>query len=777
MIRRTKIIHEYNFYTEALPITLMGILLNVAGRQIAAVYNDPIFGDMVGTAFTAIVLGPWWAAAAAAATTVVNGTFSEIYFPFGVVNVAGGLVWGYLARAADLRSRVFTLQPGRLIEGLLWTIALWLAGAVATGLASTGVKLVIFPPMGRPLVLGDVFVATQAHLEALLGTGNVPPALALAAGDLLRDLLDKAVVVSVAVVLVAFSRVGPTLGEGSRGASAGQRMRTDILSIFIFACFYSAFILLAQMLRPTIKYPGAEQAIAWLSNPGIVLMLYAPLIAAGLALVLGTFRASDEFARGVHRLRELRRYVFRNIFAASHRGGALLRSLGVQPLGLGVSLWSLRGVFDARFGVPLALVAIVAALVIYLIAARIAFPRLRRAVADTSAVHRWLEIDSPPGAGRDLLLLVRDLFSDYFSRAGSELSRRSNLLYSLGFVASRPSGPLEDMLFGKRESLFFERVALLGLVEEPRALTPSLGRELEGLVTESGAQLAAILSTTPLVADPAIAQSLRQIKQKGADVLLLDWTDVSSAIAGRALGAPPQTAVQQARVRFLQALHPADTKVSAEFSSRPEWLAGRALPSLRFVIDRLPKRSRVFDLGCGYGRHTFAAVQAGHDVVAIDRKPTVCESLKSDLAALSVDSGRVSVMQGDFVHVSSDALGLADLVIVTGVLQHARDEPELRQRLGHLAALAGHPTSLIYVEMLFDILFDGAPPGDGRIDISQGDFETILRECFPASAWRIEQTRGALRQRQSFDAGGRSFEPPARTIESTAVEYLLQRSD
>ena len=162
MIRRSQIIREFDFYAEILPITLVGILLNVAGRQAAAFLGDPIFGDMVGTAFAAILLGPWWAAAVASAPTVVNGSFSEIYFPFGVVNVAGALLWGYLSRATDLKNKIF--QPGTRKWGnaLFWTIVLALSGAILTGLASTAVKLIIFPPMARPLVIGPFLRKLQA---------------------------------------------------------------------------------------------------------------------------------------------------------------------------------------------------------------------------------------------------------------------------------------------------------------------------------------------------------------------------------------------------------------------------------------------------------------------------------------------------------------------------------------------------------------------------------------------------------------------------------------
>lgn len=109
-MRRNQIIHEFDLAAEALPIALAGILLNVAGRQLAE-YFGGLFVDMTGTAFTAFILGPWWAAAVAAATTIVNGNFFENYFPFGVVNIAGALVWGYLARVADLPNSVFVWSP------------------------------------------------------------------------------------------------------------------------------------------------------------------------------------------------------------------------------------------------------------------------------------------------------------------------------------------------------------------------------------------------------------------------------------------------------------------------------------------------------------------------------------------------------------------------------------------------------------------------------------------------------------------------------------------
>jgi SAM-dependent methyltransferase len=215
--------------------------------------------------------------------------------------------------------------------------------------------------------------------------------------------------------------------------------------------------------------------------------------------------------------------------------------------------------------------------------------------------------------------------------------------------------------------------------------------------------------------------------------------------------------------------------VPKELSSGPVWLSSRALPALRLMIERLPKPSRVFDLGCGRGRHTCLALMAGHDVIAVDRKPSICEALQADIAALGLDRSRFAIIQDDFINISPAAMGSADLVIVTGVLQHAQDGAELARRLEHLARLAANPTSAIYIEMLCNMLFDGSPPRDGRMTIEPEAFRHMLCEVFPRSSWRLELICGPTRQTQTFDEGGRSFEAPARSIASTAVEYVIGR--
>jgi energy-coupling factor transport system substrate-specific component len=100
------------------PRVVVGVLLaalavNLAGRGLVAVLDLPVYLDIIGTAFSAIVLGPWWGALVGLATNVAGmtngGTDSLIFAP---VNVLGALVWGYGVRHGWGRSigRFFTLN-------------------------------------------------------------------------------------------------------------------------------------------------------------------------------------------------------------------------------------------------------------------------------------------------------------------------------------------------------------------------------------------------------------------------------------------------------------------------------------------------------------------------------------------------------------------------------------------------------------------------------------------------------------------------------------------
>ena len=89
------------------------VVVNLLGRQVVDLLDLPIYLDMVGTAVSAIALGPWYGVGVGLATNslaVLTNGFPSL--PFGLVNAAGALVWGYGVRHGWGRTlpRFFTLN-------------------------------------------------------------------------------------------------------------------------------------------------------------------------------------------------------------------------------------------------------------------------------------------------------------------------------------------------------------------------------------------------------------------------------------------------------------------------------------------------------------------------------------------------------------------------------------------------------------------------------------------------------------------------------------------
>lgn len=776
MNKRTHVIAEYEFTVEALPIVLAGVLLNVGGRQIAEYAEVPlIFVDMIGTAFCAILLGPWWAAAVAAATTTINGNFFTNYFAFGLVNITGGLVWGYLSRGLDLKHKMLEPGRGQASRILGGGILLASAGGFACALTSSLVKLVLYPPMGRPLLRSDNDLATESVLTSVLGF--TPPAhFSLMATDLWRDLLDKFVSVPIAIVFALLLGGGAMVAASQGRLAAAQRWRTDMVSIFAFVLLYSVYILLARLLMPELTFNGAERSIFWLREPSVVILLFLPLAVAAPAMVLLTYRPNDPADCRVDINRQIRRQAFRTLYnrplattlegvsfskiaANISSANKLMQRFGLQPLALAISIWSLRNSIGNQWGVAIALVLALIALAAYFLVARAIYPRLGKVVAGIGVVRRWLASGGDGAGAAQVLNLLKMLLQKRLTTMEGPPARRGELVYALGF--DRPSGQSAN-----------ERIALLGVFKSPGALDRNAATLMEEVARNSGANVVALVTTTTRVRDPEVAQRLRAVHNLGAEIWLFDWIDLVRGVAAYVLGRSPEQAVLAARSRFLAALSDAD-EPPADQASNIDWLAARALPSLRLIFEQAPRGRRVFDMGCGFGRHAVAAVKAGHSVACVEKQEHVAARARENLSAAGVPAP--VVICGDMTELKSAQHGFADIVVNTGVMQHAASREELTGWLDHMAGLAAFPGAVVFIEMLFNMRFDGAPK-PGRLDISPAEFEALLRERYPAPRWQIEICQGPVLQSQSYKAGSRSFDASGSSeVESTTAEYAIWR--
>ena len=149
-----------------LPMTLIVTLipvcvaLNIVGGYIASALRLPVYLDMIGTAISAIVLGPWWGALVGVLTNGGSALISgPVSLPFALVNVVGALIWGYGVRSWKLGRTIPRFFLLNVIVAVACTIVaapiivLVFGGATGNGAdALTGTFLAV----GQNLV-GSVF--------------------------------------------------------------------------------------------------------------------------------------------------------------------------------------------------------------------------------------------------------------------------------------------------------------------------------------------------------------------------------------------------------------------------------------------------------------------------------------------------------------------------------------------------------------------------------------------------------------------------------------------
>lgn len=154
------------FNRNNLPTTLIvtlipvSVALNIVGGYIASALRLPVYLDMIGTAISAIVLGPWWGALVGILTNTGSALITgPVSLPFALVNVVGALLWGYGVRSWGLGRTIPRFFVLNIIVAISCTIVaapiivLVFGGATGNGAdALTGTFLAV----GQNLV-GSVF--------------------------------------------------------------------------------------------------------------------------------------------------------------------------------------------------------------------------------------------------------------------------------------------------------------------------------------------------------------------------------------------------------------------------------------------------------------------------------------------------------------------------------------------------------------------------------------------------------------------------------------------
>ncbi|GAA1948347.1 ECF transporter S component [Microbacterium aquimaris] len=183
-------------------IMVGSVLLNLFGTAVHQALSLPLFLDMIGTATTAFVLGPWYGVIVGLTTNALGAIVtSPETVVFGLVSATGAVLWGYG------------------IRGFARTIPRFILLNMLVALACTLVAV----PLNGFLYDGDSSGhATDAYVNALRTAQGMW--LALFSVNFLASLIDKMIAGSLALALARLLtplrlREGapPTLLQSRRG--------------------------------------------------------------------------------------------------------------------------------------------------------------------------------------------------------------------------------------------------------------------------------------------------------------------------------------------------------------------------------------------------------------------------------------------------------------------------------------------------------------------------------------------------------------------------------
>lgn len=772
---------EYNFRHEIMPAAVVGVLMNLVGHYLVAKQTTFVFADMSGTALVAILLGPWWAATVGVLSSGITGSFYSSYFPFGVVSIMGGLTWGYVARIPRIRAAIFNSEKP-MHWAYAWLI-LGISGGVVCGLFSTITKLILYPKMRLPLHSDQQYYLSFLEFVTRSGFTYRADVLSLWVADLVRDLADKLLVVLLALLFV---RLIGFIPDAIRRTQRSRQfcveiLKTDAISILAFTFTYAIYLLMARLWRPEIRIRNAPRAILWLQEPMTLVLLYTPIMLAIAAFLLLSHGPHSATGRRIDAERKQRGSLFNRLVARSPVSSAslqrsevfrLLKSDGVYGLLITAVLWPSKeaatlGPIKSIF-IYFAIMAIFAAV----------FFHQRREFAGTfcqanswlHTLNRWLLLPAPSSNSESVLRMMAKVFKSELIVSEGRVRRHGRVSYLPAVINSTA-----DYLFDPKSSERKERF-LLVLPDRPGIIADTVHQEIDDVMTTTRVQLAIVLTNSPVIFDGVAQTWLRQVEETGKEILLLGPEDMERLICESARVGNVKTGLAHARIHVMESLiqgFDSDNSITVELGV--DSLTRRALPYLQHILETLPPQSRVLDLGAGRGRHSLAALHMNHHVVAIERSEKSFEDLTRFISQLGENVSRADLRCEDYMTTTSESVGPIDLVISTGALQHTRDPEDLRKHLCHIANFAFAPNALIFIEMLFDMTFDGKPAADGRFCWTRPAFEEILSEEFPSSCWCVKVVRGPIVRHQSFVDGPRSFLAPATCIVSTSVEYLISR--
>jgi hypothetical protein len=266
---------SYLLFYEIGVIAAAGILLNYVGLTLSRHLESILFLDMTGTALVAILLGPWWGAIIALlSNSVVNWLLfpdagaDVAIFPWSLVNMAGALFWGILARQTGFQKYVRTSKSSGLVH-MWYLLSFGVIGAIVMSIPGTLVQsalhetsvLALNPEVAQSLSVRIERWETivQSYLETAIGlrwSESISWYIVNWLQNCVRYIPDKTMSAAIALVILKY---GYPLFEREliHGGPDGQRPRDERILPLILGLLY------APSYASLISHEGYAGMVYW----------------------------------------------------------------------------------------------------------------------------------------------------------------------------------------------------------------------------------------------------------------------------------------------------------------------------------------------------------------------------------------------------------------------------------------------------------------------------------------------------------------------------------
>lgn len=145
----------------------IGVAVNFVGGQLASTLKLPMYLDTIGTIFSAMLCGPWVGACTGLMTNIVNGFANPVNFAFIPVNLAVGLVTGFLSRKNMFRTPLKYVISVILITAVSVIIAAPIVVKVYGGVTGDGASIFTATMMAAGANIWASFFGTAGVFNVL----------------------------------------------------------------------------------------------------------------------------------------------------------------------------------------------------------------------------------------------------------------------------------------------------------------------------------------------------------------------------------------------------------------------------------------------------------------------------------------------------------------------------------------------------------------------------------------------------------------------------------